>query len=163
MAKRITGLAFIIMLILLGLGSAFAQGKKGHDRNDHHHNADNYSWHSGYENHYVHNRHEHQVGHGQNNRRRVEHHIHPWMHAHDRRVTTRYVYFSDYNVYYDYTRNVYITLAGRNWVISTELPLAMRRVDPRRITYVQIDYCGDDLHHYHARRAHYVVGEYWSR
>jgi hypothetical protein len=57
----------------------------------------------------------------------------------------RYVYYADYNVYFDFHRQVYITLSGRNWMISSSIPVPMQRVDIRRASYREVQYYDDDF------------------
>lgn len=64
----------------------------------------------------------------------------------------RYVYYRDYDVYYDYVNRVYITFAGRGWTVSTGVPIAMRHVDLRRAKRYEIDYRDDDFAGYLDRR-----------
>lgn len=64
----------------------------------------------------------------------------------------RYVYYRDYNVYYDCYAGVYITLSGRNWVYTHRIPTHMHRVDFHRIAYGNLDYFDDDLPWYLERR-----------
>lgn len=76
-----------------------------------------------------------------------------WAPAHGHHYKpVRYVYYRDYNVYYDCYRGVYITLSGRNWVYSHRIPAHMHRVNFHRIAYVDLDYFDDDLPRYLERR-----------
>jgi hypothetical protein len=69
-------------------------------------------------------------------------------HHHHRPERPRYVYYRDYDVYYDCDRNVYITFSGRNWSISTEVPIRMYYTDRNAIAAVNVDYFNDDFPHY---------------
>jgi hypothetical protein len=60
----------------------------------------------------------------------------------------RYVYYRDYNVYYDYTRNAYISFSGRNWVVTTTAPVGMRYVNRSGLNCSNIDYYNDDFPQY---------------
>lgn len=68
----------------------------------------------------------------------------PWAPAHGYRAKTRYVYFSDYNVYYDHERGVYISLGGNNWQITAKLPSILSGVDLTAAVKVDLDFSGDD-------------------
>ena len=104
--------------------------------------------------HYKHPRHH------QNHRREVHHHDQLGRPG-GRTVVyqfrePRYVYYRDYNVYYDCHRDVYITLSGRNWAVSTNVPLALARHDHDRhiVRSIDVDYYDDDLPRYLERRAY---------
>jgi hypothetical protein len=64
----------------------------------------------------------------------------------------RYIYFKDYDVYYDNQRSVYITYSGRSWTVSGAAPHAMRNVNVRRVRSYEIDYHDDDFPRYLERR-----------
>lgn len=64
----------------------------------------------------------------------------------------RYVYYRDYNVYYDCHRHVYIVYSGRNWTISTSIPVTMARVDVDRADRWDVDYEDDDFPEFLSRR-----------
>ncbi len=68
----------------------------------------------------------------------------PWAPAHGYRAKTRYVYFKDYNVYYDHDRGVYISLGGNNWQITAKLPSILSGVDLKAAVKVDLDFSGDD-------------------
>ena len=74
----------------------------------------------------------------------------PWAPAHGYRAKTRYVYFKDYDVYYDHERSVYISLAGRDWQISAQLPMNLRGVDLQAAVKIDLDLDGDDPQRSHA-------------
>ena len=57
----------------------------------------------------------------------------------------RYIHYSDYDVYYDFHRDVYITWSGRNWTVSTSVPVVLHRVDARHATRMEVDYEADDF------------------
>lgn len=65
---------------------------------------------------------------------------------------SRYVYYRDYNVYYDCYRDVYITCSGRNYIYSNNMPPHMRRANFDRIVFVDLDFYDDDLPKYLDRR-----------
>lgn len=57
----------------------------------------------------------------------------------------RYVYYRDYDVYYDLHREIYISYSGRNWRVSAGLPVVLHRVDMRRAVRMDVDYYEDDF------------------
>jgi hypothetical protein len=60
----------------------------------------------------------------------------------------RYVYFRDYDVYYDCHRSVYISYSGRSWTVSAGLPRPMRNVNVRTARSYEVDYYNDDFPNY---------------
>lgn len=112
-----------------------------HHRKDYHHNHHYKSreWHGHTSNHYGYSRAYH----------RPPHWVH---HHHNYRSTARYIYYRDYDVYFDCYRGVYISLSGRNWVYSQHLPVCMHYANFSRIAYVELDYFEDDLPRYIERR-----------
>jgi len=80
-------------------------------------------------------------------------HSHPlWAPAYGYRYNTRYVYYQDYNVYYDCHRDVFVTFTGRNWVVNNRIPDVMYRVDFRSARVTGVDYWDDDFDFYLTRR-----------
>lgn len=65
--------------------------------------------------------------------------------VHNHLIHPRYIYYRDYDVYYDYHRNVYISYSGRNWAVSTSIPLALHHVDRRRAVRMAVDYDRDNF------------------
>lgn len=132
------------LIMLMGFSAGvYAQGRghgKGHDK---HYGNDHRGDRGG--------RHDHHDHHYEASRRDVYVHHHYHSAPVERRVVhyyrerPRYVYYRDYDVYYDYHRSVYITLSGRNWVLSTSMPTAMCHVDVRRTNHVAVDYYDDDF------------------
>ena len=57
----------------------------------------------------------------------------------------RYVYYRDYDVYFDNQRNVFISFSGRNWTATTSIPVHMHRVDLRRANWSSVNYYQDDF------------------
>ena len=83
------------------------------------------------------------------------HHRHgppSWAPAYGYRYNTRYIYYRDYNVYYDCHRNVFLTWSGRHWVITARVPDVICHVDFRRTAIVGVDYWDDDFDFYLERR-----------
>jgi hypothetical protein len=112
------------------------------------------------ENHYT-DRHRHdsftgREWHGQNrnryNRMPVYHRPPHHAPAHGYRNNVRYVYYRDYDVYFDCYRGMYIVFTGRNWTYTPHMPVHMHRAPFERIAYVELDYCDDDLPRYIERR-----------
>lgn len=68
----------------------------------------------------------------------------PWAPAHGYRAKTRYVYFKDYDVYYDNERGVYISLSGKNWSVTAKLPSALSGVDLKVAAKIDLDFSGDE-------------------
>lgn len=60
----------------------------------------------------------------------------------------RYVYYRDYDVYYDTHNSVYISYSGRNWTASASLPIALHHVDVHRAVRMEVDYDHDDFPSY---------------
>lgn len=68
----------------------------------------------------------------------------PWAPAYGYRAKTRYVYFKDYDVYYDNTRGVYIFISGRKWVVTAKLPSVLTGIDLVAAVKIDLDFDGDD-------------------
>ena len=155
----------IALFIISVSGHAQAQGRGHHnphershgghyERKDHGHDRKHDKYHDRHE-HYVH-RHGH---------RRV---VHPTVRHHHKEPVVvrhyhkrpRYIYYQDYNVYYDLHRNVYISYSGRNWSLSASLPVALYRVDMRRAVRMEVDYYHDDFPRYLERQRPVFRGEY---
>jgi hypothetical protein len=82
------------------------------------------------------------------------HRNHPsWAPLYGHRYNTRYIYYRDYNVYYDCHRDMFITWTGRRWVVSAFIPAVMVRVDFNRARVSGVDYWNDDFNFYLARQA----------
>lgn len=134
-----------------GRGNAYGHHKHDRDKHDHHSRDERH--------HYSRDRHvhyDHDDDHDDDRRyvRRV--YSYPaYSHQHhsrcDHRVVVRhyerprYVYYADYDVYYDCHREVYISYSGRSWTISTSLPVVMHRVDIRRASCREVRYYEDDF------------------
>lgn len=102
-------------------------------------------------NHYGRNNHRH---HHDYDRRVVVRHVHDrYCHrrpvvVHHHHTRPRYVYYRDYDVYYDYSRNVYFSYSGRSWSMSTGIPIGMRNVNLRAVKRYEVDYYDDDFGNY---------------
>jgi hypothetical protein len=57
----------------------------------------------------------------------------------------RYVYYRDYDVYFDHVKNGYYTFNGRRWIFSTTRPSIIRHVDLARTPHVVEVYHHDDF------------------
>lgn len=131
---------------------AFAQGKghgHGHHKKEGRHNHHRKDYHDG------HGRKVYHYDRGHSNHRlvRVVRPVNVHQHYHDcgHRVVVhhydrpRYVYYSDYDVYYDYQRSMYISYSGHHWSVSASLPVCLHRVDLRRAHRVEVEYFDDDF------------------
>lgn len=160
MGTRIKKTTFVFAIILLTCVQVQAQRNRNHSSNREleyaQHNYNRYhSNHDSYNHHSCKNAHCSRTycDHGRyyNSYYRGNYGPPPWaFHHHPRH--TRYVYFRDYGVYYDYHRNTYVTISGRNWSVSTSLPQPMYRANVNNIVYEEIDYPGDNVYEYHAHR-----------
>ena len=83
------------------------------------------------------------------------HHRHgrpSWAPAFGHRYNTRYIYYQDYNVYYDCQRDLFLTWTGRTWVSSTRIPDFMFHVNFGSARVYGVDYWDNDLDFYLQRR-----------
>ena len=135
-----------------GKGNAYGHDKHHKKEYDHrpqrgndHHVYDRYDHYSSRESH----GNTHRYGHKQ-----IYHRPPHWAygHHHGHRNNVRYVYYRDYDVYWDCHRGVYITLSGRNWIYSQQIPVHMRHANFGRIAVIDLDYFDDDLPYYLERR-----------
>jgi len=140
-----------VLMLCVGLINANAQGRgRGHgggNGRDHHDGGHHNDHHDNHYNHYDHHA---SVQH-------VYHHAHRDVYyrpvppprvivVHQPvPVRPRYVYYRDYNVYYDCHRSVYISYSGRGWAVSAALPVCLDRVDVRRANRVSVEYYDDDF------------------
>jgi hypothetical protein len=64
----------------------------------------------------------------------------------------RYVYFPEFNIYYDFSERVYLCYDSGLWVRYRWLPPQYRDLDFRRAHLVRIrDYHQDNIEQYHQR------------
>lgn len=150
------------MVIFVGVASeSIAQGRGNHygkkDKHEHHdkkghHDDRHHDWKHDRD-HYKHDKHDrHKYSrHGHHHadrhvayRRAYGHHHAPVVvkHYHER---PRYIYYRDYDVYYDHHRDVYISWSGRNWSVSANLPVVLHRVDRAHAVRMEVDYERDDF------------------
>lgn len=139
----------IAIVIIILAGNANAQGR-GHQKSKERHRADHHNKHDGHKHGWHSNGHDHHCRdhhHGERQVRVVHYHHEPVVvrHYHER---PRYIYYRDYDVYYDFQNNVYFSYSGRNWTVSASLPVVLRRVDTRRAVRMEVDYDRDDFHTY---------------
>jgi hypothetical protein len=105
-------------------------------------------------------RHDNDRDHRESNRRhKYDRHSVKHVYHHDRRhihqpvvvhhyVRPRYIYYRDYDVYYDRNTSVYISYSGRGWTVSSALPVVMHRVNIRNTKRFEVDYYDDDFPRY---------------
>lgn len=120
-----------------------------HDKDDHreYRDSDRDYDHDRYSHHDSYNYRDHYVT--------YRHHRHgppSWAPAYGYRYNTRYIYYRDYNVYYDCHRDIFITWTGRNWVISTRIPDVICHADFGSTCVMGVDYWGDDFDYYLGRK-----------
>lgn len=125
-------------------------GNNGRDRHDN----------GGHDSHHDRRRHEvHHHDHHQAHVQHVYHHAHRDVYyrptppprvvvVHHPPVRPRYIYYRDYDVYYDCNRSVYISYSGRGWTMSASVPVRLSRVDVHRASRVSVDYYEDDFPSY---------------
>lgn len=172
--KTRLGLQVTMVLFLLAAVTTAEAQHRGRDR-DHDNGRDRGRGHSngngngrGDNKHYYRDRdHDH---HHHNDHKKVVHVYHHRPAPVERRVVVhhhhhtrpRYVYYRDYDVYYDCDRQVFISFSGRNWAVSIERPMRMHHVDIYRASRVDVDYYNDDFAEYlEQKRPHGRVYAEW--
>lgn len=65
----------------------------------------------------------------------------PWAPAHGYRAKqeVRYIYFPEHNIYYDQKSGIYISLKGKNWEVSAEIPLSLNSEQLKVSTQIALD------------------------
>lgn len=84
----------------------------------------------------------------------VCHHSHycdPSARVRHQHSSPRYIYYRDYDIYYDFHRRVYITFTHNGWTITREIPVRLSRIDRRRAVCLEVEYDRDDFTQYLAR------------
>lgn len=84
-----------------------------------------------------------------------KHHRHQrphWAPWYGYNYNTRYIFYEEYNIYYDCHRDRFILWTGRNWVATTRVPQVMARIDFNRSRVSGVDYWEDDFDFYLQRR-----------
>lgn len=80
---------------------------------------------------------------------RVGHPPPPWFYP-NRLEIVRYVYFPEYNFYYDLSARTYLYLDGGVWVRRNILPPRYRNINLRRARYERIrNYSDENIRRYH--------------
>lgn len=122
-----------------------------HDRDhwDNHNNNNSRRDHTQYDR--VNNNRGHHYGQYNNRRPVVVHHVYK---------RPRYIYYRDYDVYYDCRDNAYISHSGRNWIVSSFPPRMMRNVNLRMARSYEVDYWDDNFPGYLDRRRPSIGREY---
>lgn len=75
-----------------------------------------------------------------------------WAPAYGYRYNTRYIYYRDYNLYYDCYRDVFVTWVNGRWTISTYIPRILIGVNFNTCSIAGVDYWADDFDNYLSRR-----------
>lgn len=80
-----------------------------------------------------------------------------WAPVYGYRYNTRYIYYRDYNLYYDCYRNMFVVWTGRNWIVTSRVPDFMYRVNFASARIQGVDYWDDDFDYYlHKGRPGYI-------
>lgn len=145
----------IALLIISMAGNVQGQGRghnKGHERYEekrgHHQPRGGKHDHDRHRDKHAHHWYERHDHHPAVHHRQGRYHDHGPVAVRNYHARPRYVYYRDYDVYYDTHREVYISYAGRNWSVSASVPVALRRVDVHRAVRMEVDYDRDDFHIY---------------
>lgn len=73
----------------------------------------------------------------------------PWFYP-NRAEIVRYVYFPEFEIYYDFSSRNYLYLENGIWITANILPSRYHYVNLRRSHHIRINnYFGDDIHRYH--------------
>jgi hypothetical protein len=72
----------------------------------------------------------------------------------------RYIYYRDYDVYYDCRNNSYISHNGRRWMVSQTPPRNYRHINWRSLRGYEVNYWDDDFPVYLERRRPGIGNEY---
>lgn len=74
----------------------------------------------------------------------------PWAPAHGFRAKTRYVYFPEYNFYFDLEKKVYIHFQAGKWNVSIELPSRLGNLNLRNASKFELELDVDNPQIYNA-------------
>lgn len=74
----------------------------------------------------------------------------PWAPAHGFRAKTRFVYFPEYNFYFDLEKKVYIHFQAGKWTLSVELPARLGNLNLRNASKFELDLDIDNPQIYNA-------------
>lgn len=72
----------------------------------------------------------------------------------------RYLFYPDYNVYFDSYRNVYISYTPMGWSFSNIVPYALQNVNVNNIRRYRVNYDGDDFAGYYQNQPPVCDQEY---
>lgn len=90
------------------------------------------------------------------------HHRPDWSPRYGDRYNSRYIFYEDYNLYYDCHRDVFVLWTGHVWVTTSRVPKVMYRIDFNRTRIRGVDYWDDDLDRYlNRKRPVYVTLDRW--
>lgn len=93
------------------------------------------------------------------------HHRHSrphWAPRYGDRYNSRYIFYEDYNLYYDCHRDVFVLWTGHTWVTTSRVPKVMYRIDFNRTRMRGVEYWDDDLDRYlNRKRPVYVNLDRW--
>ncbi len=79
----------------------------------------------------------------------------PWFYP-NRVEVVRYVYFPDYNIYYDITLRHYLYFDNNVWITVNVLPPRYSHINLHRSRYVRIrGFNGDNIRSYHSTNRYY--------
>ena len=63
----------------------------------------------------------------------------PWAPAHGFRAKTRYVYFPEYNFYFDIEKRVYIHFQAGKWTVTVDLPTRLGNINLRNASKFELE------------------------
>jgi hypothetical protein len=174
--KKINTIFSLMIVLTMSSASMYAeaQGREQKANNDRRNHSAYRDRNDDKKNHGNHDRHDKKGGnhysnkhHGQRHyERRAVAHVHHHNRYCDHRdvvvhryaARPRYVYYRDYNVYYDCQKSVYISLSGRTWTVTSSIPIGMRQVNVRDVRRYEVDYYNDDFTTY-LQRSRPVYGK----
>lgn len=87
----------------------------------------------------------------------------PWAPAHGYRAKTSYVFFPDYNFYYDVHRELYFYMQGGNWAFGFNLPARLARIDLRSAPLVELAIVTDRPYIYNHNHIKYYKNHHGAR
>lgn len=78
----------------------------------------------------------------------------PWFYP-NRAEVVRYIYFPDYEIYYDFSLRTYLYLDNNIWISTRILPARFNHIDFRRSHRIRINnYFDDDIKIYHSNNSY---------
>lgn len=114
----------------------YSHDRRDYDRDDHHYHDDRVV--------VVRHQHHHDAG--------CYHRPTRWVSVDYHYARPRYVYYRDYNVYFDCHREVYVWFNNGRWIVSASLPAPLIQVNLSRAVVMGVNYYDDDLGYYVERR-----------